>query len=429
MPGVQQGLIGSYAAAAPAVPLPVGTILIFNRTSGATPIPTNFSLYTDQGGSIEGYLIQGGTSVSRVTGTAANVTLSPTTFALGSAGTHSGPGNIGGGSTLAPGRLGTVNAGAHTHNITIAAGSQPFPVIGSNMGQQMPLIRCDTESAVIPAGCLIFSSSSSLFTGFSRYSGTQPRGVFSIRPAASGLAQNLPFPANLGGQPGASGFGPSMTTTTDGNHTHVNPSPTAGPTGAPPPNNGPFTGAPVNHNHSASGPTGGFFGPIGVWQQYKHLLPNVSASDQTVSSGMIIMFNSNTIPDGWLVCDGTNGTPDMRGFFLGYDNAQNNTNVVTSRRTVGGSDPGPGTTPAPPPTAYGQNAIGATLPEAQNLWSHGHLATTSPFGPVANPGPSRPASHNPSFNPHTHAIPTNIFATFPSNYVPAHVVLIFLQKS
>lgn len=32
--------------------------------------------------------------------------------------------------------------------------------------------------------------------------------------------------------------------------------------------------------------------------------------------GMIMMFSGSTIPDGWVLCDGGNGTPDLRGRFI-----------------------------------------------------------------------------------------------------------------
>ena len=33
-------------------------------------------------------------------------------------------------------------------------------------------------------------------------------------------------------------------------------------------------------------------------------------------SGMIIMFTGSTAPSGWAICDGTNGTPDLRDRFV-----------------------------------------------------------------------------------------------------------------
>jgi hypothetical protein len=35
-----------------------------------------------------------------------------------------------------------------------------------------------------------------------------------------------------------------------------------------------------------------------------------------VPSGAIIMWTGSTVPDGWALCDGTNGTPDLRGRFV-----------------------------------------------------------------------------------------------------------------
>ena len=45
--------------------------------------------------------------------------------------------------------------------------------------------------------------------------------------------------------------------------------------------------------------------------------------DYFIPIGTIIMFNSNTdIPPGWAICDGSNGTPDLRNRFIkGTDGA------------------------------------------------------------------------------------------------------------
>jgi microcystin-dependent protein len=32
-----------------------------------------------------------------------------------------------------------------------------------------------------------------------------------------------------------------------------------------------------------------------------------------IPKGTIVMWNGTTIPSGWILCDGTNGTPDLRG--------------------------------------------------------------------------------------------------------------------
>jgi len=37
---------------------------------------------------------------------------------------------------------------------------------------------------------------------------------------------------------------------------------------------------------------------------------------QEVPSGTIVMWSGETAPSGWSLCDGTNGTPDLRGRFI-----------------------------------------------------------------------------------------------------------------
>ena len=50
--------------------------------------------------------------------------------------------------------------------------------------------------------------------------------------------------------------------------------------------------------------------------------------------GTIVAFNSKVIPDGWAICDGTKGTPDLRDrFILGYNN--NSKSVKTPTKEIG----------------------------------------------------------------------------------------------
>ena len=38
--------------------------------------------------------------------------------------------------------------------------------------------------------------------------------------------------------------------------------------------------------------------------------------NQITMKGVIAMWSGNDIPDGWVLCDGTNNTPDLRGRFI-----------------------------------------------------------------------------------------------------------------
>lgn len=41
-----------------------------------------------------------------------------------------------------------------------------------------------------------------------------------------------------------------------------------------------------------------------------------AVADSTVPSGNIMMRADSTVPTGWVICDGTNGTPDLRDRFI-----------------------------------------------------------------------------------------------------------------
>jgi len=43
---------------------------------------------------------------------------------------------------------------------------------------------------------------------------------------------------------------------------------------------------------------------------------NITGNLNIVPRGSIMAFNSETAPAGWAICDGTNGTPDLRGRFI-----------------------------------------------------------------------------------------------------------------
>lgn len=51
--------------------------------------------------------------------------------------------------------------------------------------------------------------------------------------------------------------------------------------------------------------------------------------DTRLPKGLISMWSGQTIPTGWLLCDGTNGTPDLRGrFIVGQDKNSEDYNEI-----------------------------------------------------------------------------------------------------
>jgi microcystin-dependent protein len=53
-------------------------------------------------------------------------------------------------------------------------------------------------------------------------------------------------------------------------------------------------------------------------------IDSISFLDKSVPKGGIIAWYGQNAPNGWALCDGNNGTPDLRGrFILGTNNANN----------------------------------------------------------------------------------------------------------
>ena len=103
-------------------------------------------------------------------------------------------------------------------------------------------------------------------------------------------------------------------------------------------------------------------------------------------SGMIIMYNSATAPSGWYLCDGNNGTPDLRDrFIVGAGNsysqgATGGSNTATDTVSISGSDT---VSISVSGTTSGPNAAGnptAGLGSAVNSASGSHTHTFSGSG-------------------------------------------------
>ena len=402
------GAVGD--AQAQLVGLPEGTILLFDRASTGTAIPSGFSLYTEENGeSVTGFLIKGGSAVSRDTGTTAPVSYGGSPITSGTAGAHSsGVGNFpaDGAGAFNPSPTSTqtlydASAGNHSHTVSIS-GSATYPTSATTQGTSVPFIRASSNRDAIPVNAIVFGTSSGGFAGFSSKTWSVS-GVYSI---AASVNANNPAPTNV-----APSF--SLSTSSNGSHVHGRTVPNSTPSAIP--------GSWVDANSPAGDHThpGGTFGFVGVWKQFKHLLPFVSTGSSEVQSGMIVMYNGLSVPSGWKLCDGTNGTPDMVGYFLGF-NSGSSGGALVGRDVVGSTGP-TATTPAPPPSTYGTTSVPVTMNPSP--WVHSHAFSRS----VQRQSGSYTAFHGEGPAPHTHTVPSITF-TMPNAYMPRNLTLIFIQK-
>jgi hypothetical protein len=127
----------------------------------------------------------------------------------------------------------------------------------------------------------------------------------------------------------------------------------------------------------------------------------LSAQSQIPKSSLVLMYSGDLslLPSYWKVCDGTNGTIDMQGYFLGYA-----TSSATAHDTVTSAN-----------TQYTLTDPTAT---ATGSWTHSH------FGAIQAYYTSMYAYHSMTDTSHTHGMSGG---TIYSNYEPDHFKLAFIQ--
>jgi hypothetical protein len=295
----------------------------------------------------------------------------------------------------------TNTTGGHFHTASATPASVPSAI--TPMGRFMTLITNSSQVDNIPLNCVVFSNSRPAF--FTRkifptnsvglYVGTS---TFSRAKAAD----TFPFPISW---------------SNSGNHIHTTIS--QGGAGGGASQTGLYaynTNVVGDHSH----PTSPNF--LVFYEQFKHLLPFMASVNKPVKSGMIVMFKGSSIPSGWKICDGTNGTPNMNGFFLGYDNNENGHDIVKSNKRIDRSPAGyplP-TTPPSSPTNY---EVLANFSTPTVSWPHGHALPNFPLSSDF----STNARHFPTNVPHFHSFPSPSIV-FPLNFTPNFIKLAFIQK-
>jgi microcystin-dependent protein len=127
---------------------------------------------------------------------------------------------------------------------------------------------------------------------------------------------------------------------------------------------------PVDNSNPASGTTGLDHLTINTWEQRIYDLEQDSGGgggggDGNFIVGMITAFFGSSVPTGWSLCDGTNGTPDLRSrFILGSE--------VGSYGAGGSAQPA---TDAQGAHGHGLSISATTLTEAQ-IPAHRHYMFT-----------------------------------------------------
>ena len=300
--------------------IPEGLIIPYNGTTA----PDGWSLFTSANGK---YLVGAGTSYG-IGETGGSNTLNHTLVAAGS---HGGTvfliGGGGGGS------YGQGAAGSHDHTYSFSC---------DPLRRKLVLIKAESEQAQFPQNAIVLSNQS----------------------AMTGLTQLFNNELSLGLVSDTTG-----TIAADSSKT-----PTSSSSGA--------------HSHTgsggvASGPTSqfvyGYLTDQGAhthtvtvntfsWAVKKRILTAFSDAAATfnLAANMIGLYESLTPPSGWSLCNGANGTPDMRDYFIYFGDKANvgaasgdntmgwnySTDTAGSHQHKGGS----GTTSSPT-TGYHSNAV------------------------------------------------------------------------
>jgi hypothetical protein len=380
-------------------PLPADSVLIWDKTSSGDPVPTGFT-EIDMG--TKNYLIQASTIANAGTFTSTAGTLSGTATSS-STGAHSTPWNPVGNGIAGPGIIPvtryTASAGAHTHDASISPTTIPTDTLPSGMG--IKLITNASEVSELPESTVVFADAAK--TGLSRKTWSLSYGAY--------IAQNNAL--TTVGQISATAKSFSLTSTTAGAHQHNIGSTTGSGPGTSYSQNVPSG----NHTHPLSTPSLNLY----LYQYYKHLLPFIATTSTAVRSGVIVMFKGASVPAGWSLCDGTNGTPNLVSYFIGYNNDESSTDVVVGSRSAKNSSTAPPTTGSTSST-YTPTGIPVTLNTV--TWSHFHDAPTAPTGRIVSPTVNY---HTTKSVPHSHTVPS-LPLTVPSSFLPNTFRLAFIRK-
>lgn len=263
--------------------IPSGGIVIYNTTG--TP-PSGWSLYADANrmlkgwdGTLGGIGVTGGNKTISFTSTTDGAHLGSTTLRMIDGGTVSS----------SAGQSANSTAGGHSHTCTGDASSWPKFL-------RAQLIQADSNQSSLPANAVVFGNSSNIglselntdsgFINVYSDSGNATTGFFDEDTTEA-------FSTNSAGDHTHGGSGKAYVyfgysayrKLTSGAHTHS------------------FNITDIDWN---------------LQRKIVQAFTNITA-DFGIPTGAIIGWESNTAPDGYAICDGTNGTIDLRNYFIYID--------------------------------------------------------------------------------------------------------------
>lgn len=364
--------------------VPQQAIVFYNVADiTSATIPSGWSQYTG----FSGKFVMGTATQSEVGSTATatgNVLVSITTSTSGSHAYFLNPslrasfqyGNLGG-APQTTGRQAVATSGNHSHTGAYINCSQAMP----NTVAISAIATTDQTLLVLPPNSIVFRKIKPTSSGYSAY-----------RPSGNGFF----YGASQRAWTDRTGLGTgSGDTTAAGVHNHLET------------NSFQYHGANSNWSstsiHIDSGShTHTISANLAATLRSKELKAWTSSQEEPIEYGMIIMYGGSltNLPAGWRICNGTLGTPDMVGYFIGYTSAEIHDNYISTT------------------TQVNIHNLSATI--ATSTWNHSHRGNSTAFYP-------HNGNHGNMDVSHAHTISGSTFSSFATDYAPAHTKIAFIQ--
>jgi len=314
--------------------IPAGTIILYN---GTDPSNVSYPRYS----AADNFYLQGTTTQAEIATNTSPSTNVAYEYSLSTTGAHTSTSGYTFNASANAGAITAIPAnpaGDHSHALSISpttfnnAGS---PTTARPHTGNVTLLRAASNQTTFPTNTIHINPSNrngwtqKLATSYNRY----------VRGVSTGIAEVDAIAQSVSG-----------TTSTAGQHDHLQGGVrSSSSAGSGTPNNASLTGQ--DHTHSATVTVT----PDSI--KGKLLKMWIAASADPVFATTMVMYDGTlaSLPSYWKLCDGANGTVDMRGYFLGYSTSASDHAVATANTL----------------TTYSSGADSA--------WTHQHAAPTN-FG-------------------------------------------------